>query len=65
MLLRETIYKLLYDRDAINTDIQATINENVKPWGIHVTSLEIKDVNIPIELRSTVTKLVQAEKQKM
>ncbi len=38
---------LLSERERLNEDLQRVIDEQTEPWGVKVTTVEIKDVEIP------------------
>jgi regulator of protease activity HflC (stomatin/prohibitin superfamily) len=37
----------LANREAINEELQAIIDEHTEPWGVKVSALEVKDIQIP------------------
>src|SRR3712207_5048601 len=43
---------LLTERDTLNEALQQIIDEQTDPWGVKVTAVEIKDVEIPSAMRS-------------
>lgn len=60
ILPTKKIYELLYQKAAVNAELKDTISKHTDSWGIQVTAVEINDIEIPPEMRSTVTKLVEA-----
>lgn len=56
--------ELLAERDALNKQLQAIIDENTDPWGIKVKSVEIKDVRIPQEMQRAIARQAEAERER-
>jgi regulator of protease activity HflC (stomatin/prohibitin superfamily) len=52
------------NRKAINTSIKAAIKEEIEHWGIEVTGVEIRNVNIPEQLEHAMSMKAQAEREK-
>lgn len=55
---------LLAQRDAINQKLQHIIDEQTEPWGIKVTIVEIKDVELPTTMQRAMAKQAEAEREK-
>jgi regulator of protease activity HflC (stomatin/prohibitin superfamily) len=55
---------LLADRSRINTEIQQIIDEQTEPWGIKVTIVEIKDVELPQMMQRAMARQAEAEREK-
>jgi regulator of protease activity HflC (stomatin/prohibitin superfamily) len=55
---------LLADRARINTEIQQIIDEQTEPWGIKVTIVEIKDVELPQMMQRAMARQAEAEREK-
>jgi hypothetical protein len=67
--LRDVIGKtmlsdMLEGRDKISTTLQKIIDERTEPWGIHVNSVEVKDVLIPPALENAMSMQAQAERER-
>lgn len=67
--LRDVIGKtmlsdMLEGRDKISTLLQTIIDERTEPWGIHVNSVEVKDVLIPPALENAMSMQAQAERER-
>ena len=56
--------ELLSQRDKLNQIIQTIVDEATDPWGIKVTSVEIKDVTLPVEMQKAIAKQAQAERDR-
>ncbi len=55
---------LLSDRERINTELQKIIDRQTDPWGIKVSSVEVKDVELPVEMRRAMAKQAEAERER-
>ena len=67
--LRDVIGKtmlsdMLEGRDKISTTLQGIIDERTEPWGVHVNSVEVKDVLIPPALENAMSMQAQAERER-
>lgn len=55
---------LLAKRDDINQKLQQIIDEQTEPWGIKVTIVEMKDVELPTSMQRAMAKQAEAEREK-
>jgi regulator of protease activity HflC (stomatin/prohibitin superfamily) len=55
---------LLAERERLNADLQKVIDEQTEPWGIKVTSVEIKDVEIPGGMQRAIARQAEAERER-
>ena len=55
---------LLSERERLNEDLQQIIDEQTEPWGIKVTVVEIKDVEIPATMQQAMARQAEAERQR-
>src|SRR3989454_2415353 len=56
--------ELLAERNKINRDLQAIIDEHTERWGVKVTAVEIKDVELPATMQRAMAKQAEAEREK-
>src|SRR5256886_6223222 len=56
--------ELLAERKKINRDLQAIIDEQTEHWGVKVTAVEIKDVELPATMQRAMAKQAEAEREK-
>ena len=56
--------QLLTEREHFNKVLQKIIDEGTDPWGIDVTSVEIKDIDLPQEMRRAMAKQAEAERER-
>jgi regulator of protease activity HflC (stomatin/prohibitin superfamily) len=55
---------LLSERERLNEDLQQIIDEQTEPWGIKVTTVEIKDVGIPSAMQRAMARQAEAERER-
>lgn len=55
---------LLAHRDEINQRLQQIIDEQTEPWGIKVSIVEVKDVELPDSLKRAMARQAEAEREK-
>jgi regulator of protease activity HflC (stomatin/prohibitin superfamily) len=55
---------LLCGREQLNATLQHIIDEQTDPWGIKVTTVEIKDVGIPREMQRAMARQAEAERER-
>ncbi len=55
---------LLAQRERINQKLQKIIDEQTEPWGIKVTIVEVKDVELPQSMQRAMAKQAEAEREK-
>ncbi len=56
--------ELLAERDRINDVVRVIIDQGTDPWGIEVTSVEIKDIDLPKEMKRAMAKQAEAERER-
>ncbi len=56
--------ELLSERESINRKLQAIIDEHTEPWGVKVTSVEVKQIDLPIEMQRAMAKQAEAERER-
>ena len=56
--------ELLSQRKKINQELQAIIDEHTERWGVKVTAVEIKDVELPAAMQRAMAKQAEAEREK-
>jgi len=55
---------LLSEREHINSRLQQIIDEHTDPWGIKVSTVEIKDVELPDTMKRAMAKQAEAERER-
>jgi len=56
--------ELLSERDKINAILQGIIDESTAPWGIKVSAVEVKDVEIPSGMQRAMARQAEAERER-
>ena len=56
--------ELLSERDKINAILQTIIDETTAPWGIKVSIVEVKDVEIPADMQRAMARQAEAERER-
>jgi regulator of protease activity HflC (stomatin/prohibitin superfamily) len=64
VLGRAELDTLLSERDRLNDELQKIIDEQTEPWGIKVTTVEIKDVEIPQTMQRAMARQAEAERER-
>jgi regulator of protease activity HflC (stomatin/prohibitin superfamily) len=55
---------LLTKRDEVNAELQKVIDFQTEPWGIKVTAVEVKNVDLPVEMQRAIAKQAEAERER-
>jgi regulator of protease activity HflC (stomatin/prohibitin superfamily) len=55
---------LLSERERLNEDLQKIIDDQTEPWGVKVTTVEIKDVEIPERMQRAMARQAEAERER-
>ncbi|MCG2726602.1 MAG: slipin family protein [Elusimicrobia bacterium] len=55
---------LLSNRDKINSDLQTIIDQHTEPWGIKVSSVEVKNVDLPQDMQRVIARQAEAERER-
>ncbi len=56
--------ELLAERDKINRELQTIIDHQTEPWGIKVSNVEVKHVDLPPEMQRAMAKQAEAERER-
>jgi len=56
--------QLLAERERLNEELQKIIDESTEPWGVKVTAVEIKDVEIPEQMQRAMARQAEAERER-
>jgi len=56
--------ELLSERDQINTRLQNILDQHTFPWGIKVTAVEVKRIDLPQEMQRAMAKQAEAERER-
>jgi regulator of protease activity HflC (stomatin/prohibitin superfamily) len=56
--------ELLAERDKINTQLQEILDKHTDPWGIKVTTVEVKHIDLPQEMQRAMARQAEAERER-
>ena len=56
--------ELLVKRDEISNRIQQIVDQATDPWGIKVVSVDLKHIELPVDMKRTIAKQAEAEREK-
>jgi regulator of protease activity HflC (stomatin/prohibitin superfamily) len=56
--------ELLAERDKINLRIQQILDVHTEPWGIKVTQVEVKHIDLPVEMQRAMARQAEAERER-
>jgi regulator of protease activity HflC (stomatin/prohibitin superfamily) len=56
--------EILSARDRVNAKLQAIVDQETEPWGIKVTKVEVKQVDIPETMQRAIAKQAEAERER-
>jgi regulator of protease activity HflC (stomatin/prohibitin superfamily) len=55
---------LLAERERLNAELQRIIDDQTEPWGIKVSTVEVKDVELPAEMQRAIARQAEAERER-
>jgi regulator of protease activity HflC (stomatin/prohibitin superfamily) len=55
---------LLSKREEINAELQRIIDQQTEPWGVKVSAVEVKNVDLPQEMQRAIAKQAEAERER-
>ncbi|MFC1822697.1 slipin family protein [Thermodesulfobacteriota bacterium] len=55
---------ILAEREKINTDLQSILDQHTDPWGIKVTTVEVKHIDLPEEMQRSMARQAEAERER-
>ncbi len=61
---QEELDELLAEREKINTQLQGILDNSTDPWGIKVTTVEVKHIDLPQEMQRAMAKQAEAERER-
>ncbi len=64
MLGQAELDELLSEREKLNERLQEIIDQHTDPWGIKVSMVEVKHVDLPQEMQRAMAKQAEAEREK-
>lgn len=64
ILGQSTLDELLTNREELNAELQKVIDLQTEPWGVKVSIVEVKNVDLPPEMLRAIAKQAEAEREK-
>ncbi|MBI4350055.1 MAG: SPFH domain-containing protein, partial [Elusimicrobia bacterium] len=64
VLVQQELDDLLSNRDKINKNLQEILDQHTEPWGIKVSSVEVKNVDLPQEMQRAIARQAEAERER-
>ena len=61
---RHDLHQMVAERELMGRELQRILDEKTNPWGITVQSVEVRDVQIPLELQDAMSRQAQAERER-
>jgi regulator of protease activity HflC (stomatin/prohibitin superfamily) len=55
---------LLAEREKINAELQRIIDDQTEPWGVKVSVVEVKNVDLPVEMQRAIARQAEAERER-
>jgi regulator of protease activity HflC (stomatin/prohibitin superfamily) len=55
---------LLAERERLNIELQQIIDEQTEPWGVKVSTVEVKDVELPVDMQRAIARQAEAERER-
>src|SRR5437660_5796452 len=56
--------EILAEREKVNTKLQTILDQDTEPWGIKVTKVEVKQVDIPEQMQRAIARQAEAERER-
>jgi regulator of protease activity HflC (stomatin/prohibitin superfamily) len=56
--------ELLAERDRINSKLQLIIDQHTEPWGIKISNVEVKQIDLPVEMQRAMARQAEAERER-
>jgi regulator of protease activity HflC (stomatin/prohibitin superfamily) len=56
--------ELLSERESLNDKLQQIIDDHTEPWGIKVSSVEVKQIDLPLEMQRAMARQAEAERER-
>jgi regulator of protease activity HflC (stomatin/prohibitin superfamily) len=56
--------EILAEREKINTQLQGILDKHTDPWGIKVTTVEVKHIDLPEEMQRSMARQAEAERER-
>jgi regulator of protease activity HflC (stomatin/prohibitin superfamily) len=64
ILGQSALDELLSERDKINSELQKIMDLHTEPWGIKISNVEVKQIDLPAEMQRAMAKQAEAERER-
>ncbi|MEW6511519.1 MAG: slipin family protein [Bacteroidota bacterium] len=64
ILGQSALDELLAERDKINSELQKIIDYHTEPWGIKINTVEVKQIDLPVEMQRAMARQAEAERER-
>jgi regulator of protease activity HflC (stomatin/prohibitin superfamily) len=64
ILGQQELDELLAEREKLNQALQQVIDRQTEPWGVKVTNVEVKNVDLPTEMQRAIARQAEAERER-
>jgi regulator of protease activity HflC (stomatin/prohibitin superfamily) len=64
ILGQASLDELLAERDKINASLQKIMDTHTEPWGIKVSNVEVKQIDLPVEMQRAMARQAEAERER-
>jgi regulator of protease activity HflC (stomatin/prohibitin superfamily) len=64
VLGKKDLDDLLTNREVINEELQAIIDDHTEPWGVKVSAVEVKDVEVPQQMQRAMARQAESERER-
>ena len=64
ILGQSALDELLAERDKINSSLQKIIDTHTEPWGIKISNVEVKQIDLPVEMQRAMARQAEAERER-
>jgi regulator of protease activity HflC (stomatin/prohibitin superfamily) len=64
ILGQSALDELLAERDKINSELQKIMDFHTEPWGIKISNVEVKQIDLPVEMQRAMARQAEAERER-
>ena len=64
ILGQSALDELLSERDKINSELQKIMDIHTEPWGIKISNVEVKQIDLPVEMQRAMARQAEAERER-
>ena len=64
ILGQASLDELLAERDKINSSLQIIMDTHAEPWGIKISNVEVKQIDLPVEMQRAMARQAEAERER-